>query len=448
MKKLLVLLLVLPAFTQAQIKSCCDFSFIGKGAVTPALAASTTPTTFPTSITATSFAGTAGGSATYTLSGVLLGSNTVVVTPVSGWEVSTDNTTFTSSLTLTPVAGIINQAVYARLKSVNTVASYNGTFTNNCAGLSLTAPVTATGTTSVAPVLSASPTSITALNGTAGTPGGFQTVTVTYAGATKTMTPPSGTEVSQNAGSSYSGTSNQTITGTSPLAVRIRTAAGTAAGAIAGSLVLQGSDVTTVNVSVAGTVNSNSASLFYFRKTAPAAVWPGAACIYGDPRSGVLSGTLNGLTVSTISTSNWHGPSATNSCASDTGGMTGSTITNFPDTLLKGIFYNYSTTNRLADSVNNAGKHQLSIAGFVPGSTHTVEVAGALFTGFNFTTTVSWRMWGSGALATVSPAHLLKGNTSYSYTFTVTADGSGNAYIDLNTDTGMDLNCISGILIN
>lgn len=83
--------------------------------------ASSTPTL---SAQSTTYA-TASTAGTFNVSGTNMAAG-ILVTPPSGFEVSTDNTTFTGTVTVGSSGTIASTAVYVRLKASNAVGSYSG----------------------------------------------------------------------------------------------------------------------------------------------------------------------------------------------------------------------------------------------------------------------------------------------------------------------------------
>ncbi|NLJ21326.1 MAG: T9SS type A sorting domain-containing protein [Bacteroidales bacterium] len=92
------------------------------GSVTSAATLTTTPAWLACFIY-TSGSGPSGAQ-TFSLTGSNLGTNTVTVTAPTNFEISSNGTTFSSSFTLTPSGGAVNQTVYARLKSGLAVGTY------------------------------------------------------------------------------------------------------------------------------------------------------------------------------------------------------------------------------------------------------------------------------------------------------------------------------------
>ncbi|HEY4207974.1 MAG TPA: hypothetical protein VGM31_14220 [Puia sp.] len=363
MKKLLLILLLFPCLAHAQLVEHAGMNWTSS---TPTLTAT------PTTITGTSVAGSSGASVFYDISAAVLGSNSVVSTAITGWELSKDNTTFAGTQTMTPTGGVVTQRIYARLKSSNTAASYNGTITNTVTALSLTAPVTANGTTSAAPSLSATPSSITALNGTTGTAGTAQTATVTYVGTTVSAAFPTNTEISQNAGSTYTASSPQTITGASPLALKIRTTAAAPATAISGNLVLSGSGVTTVTIPVSGTVSDATlpSAIFNFSKTASTVT--GAKNVFGDPTASPSFTEATTGWILAVRGAGWMKFGGTEYGGVGNGATVASSDGTFTQTQIGSCLYNiadYSSAQCQLEFTNlAAGTYAITLLGSIPTS--------------------------------------------------------------------------------
>lgn len=97
-----------------------------------------------------STAGTIGTSQSYSLTGIYLQGNVTVTAPI-GYVVSLDNSSFSSSQTVTPTAGVVGQTIYVALASSNTAGSYSGNVSNASTGAT-TQNVAVSGTTSGATV--------------------------------------------------------------------------------------------------------------------------------------------------------------------------------------------------------------------------------------------------------------------------------------------------------
>ncbi|GAB3977135.1 hypothetical protein GCM10028806_37970 [Spirosoma terrae] len=203
-------------------------------------------------------AGTPSEPQSYTLYGTSLGSNPVSVSATAGIELSTDNTTFTPTLSIAPASGSISQPIYARLSTSATSGAFSGTITNT-ASSTLSASVTVSGQVNApsAPVLTAAPTTLPGFTATQGIPSAEQSYTLTTANlaADITVTAPAGVEVSSTSGSGFGPSITIPAATASPVVYARLTAA--SAGLINGTITNVSSSLT-ANVSVTGTVNSNS----------------------------------------------------------------------------------------------------------------------------------------------------------------------------------------------
>lgn len=427
MKYLLYIIFLFPLAAIAQYDA--DFSHIR-------IAYSGTLTTSRPSMTLTGAFGSAGTADTLVVTFTGAAKNFAVTGP---YEVSTNGgSTYAGT-------GSFSTGSPLTLKVRTTAAAPGG---SGSGSISFTgsdiATVNVTITSTVTSTLSASPTTITGLNGTAGTAGTPQTVTVTFTGNTVTATPPSGTELSINAGSSYSG-SAQTFSTGSPLATLLRTAAATAAGSISGNLTYSEPGATTVTIPVSGTVSASTVTGFMFSKTAQTTP-AGFTNAAGDPHAGVVTATANGITVSSVATANWSG--YTNISAFDGNGVTGSTMADFPDPVLASIWVNYSGSSNLADSATmGLGKPQIQMSGLTPAGVYTVNIGTSMSNSLGFTVTNKIRI--VGAATYISPTAInAKGNTSIEQTFTCTADGSGILKFYVNTEPGQQAAVINTISIH
>lgn len=80
-------------------------------------------------------AGTQGASQNYTLTGANLSTNVVTVTAPANFVVSKDNSTFSTSVTVTPSAGSVSQTIYVAIANSATVGSVSGNVGSVVAGL-------------------------------------------------------------------------------------------------------------------------------------------------------------------------------------------------------------------------------------------------------------------------------------------------------------------------
>ena len=124
--------------------------------------------------------GTVSNVQTYTLSGNNLIGNPVSVSATANVELSTDNSTFTPTLSITATTSAVSQVIYARLTNAAQTGAFSGTITNT-ANTTLTASVTLSGqaNTPNAPILGATPGTLSGFSTSQGTPSTPQTYTLT-----------------------------------------------------------------------------------------------------------------------------------------------------------------------------------------------------------------------------------------------------------------------------
>jgi len=268
--------------------------------------------------------------------------------------------------------------------------------------------------------LSASPSSIANLNGTAGTAGTPQTVTVTFSGTTINASAPTNTEISKDSGATYA--SSQTLGSVSPVDLKIRTTAAAPAGSISGNLVLSGTGVSTINVPVTGTVaplvTTPDSARFQFLITSSLLV-PGWQGVLGDPSFAVLSGTISGTTITytTVSTSSGNWGQFGGACIGANNGVTNATI---PDMSNRGVMKEAVLSSNLYQTTNP----QFISGGWkTDGTTYDIELSGT--TQYSVSAVGSYNVRGS---ALNSPLAISgSGNTSSKATWTnLSPDASGN----------------------
>ena len=225
------------------------------GSGTPVATLSTNPTTL-SGYAATQ--GTVSNTQTYTLTGSSLGTDPVSVSATTGVELSTDNSSFTSTLSLPTSASAISQVVYARLTNAVSSGAFSGTITNT-ANTTLTAAVTVSGQVNAvnSPTLSASPTALSGFSTPQGTASAEQTYTLTASNLTNaiSVSAPTGVEVSQTTGSGF-GSSLTFPSSTTSAVVYARLMSATAT-PISGTITNVSGGLT-ANVTVSGVVSSTN----------------------------------------------------------------------------------------------------------------------------------------------------------------------------------------------
>lgn len=160
--------------------------------------------------------GTVSPSQAFTVAGNNLLQN-VVITPPTGYEISTNNTSFVNTITLIPQNRTLNTTVlYIRLKNNITPGNYNGNITITSDDIIRTAAVTGTVTTVIIqpdPILNIV-SNLIQFSATEGSNSVAQSFTVSGQNLTQdiTITPPNGYEVSTN-NSTYTTTVTLTRSG-------------------------------------------------------------------------------------------------------------------------------------------------------------------------------------------------------------------------------------------
>ena len=230
------------------------------------------PTTPTLNVSSTSLAlgtvvtGTAGTPQDYNIGGTSLTANIVITAP-TGVELSDNSgTSWSTTLTLTPSSGTVTPTtVEARIQAAASVGSITGSITNVSTGAT-TQDVTVSGTVNaVPPTVSVSTSSLnlgTTVTGTAGTPADY-----TVSGVSLTnnvvITAPTGVELSDNSGTSWSPTLTLTpASGTvAATTVEARLTASAPVGTGTETITNASTGATTEDVSVTGTVNPTTPTL-------------------------------------------------------------------------------------------------------------------------------------------------------------------------------------------
>jgi hypothetical protein len=387
--------------------------------------------------------------------------NPINIPVPSGFEGSPDNATWvTTSVSYTLTGGqVVGQKFYMRVKSTTAAGSYSG---NAVAASSPAASVNIPYSATVSPVpfLSASPTSIsgmTAVQGSTGTP---VNDTVTFAGLTGsvTATASSNFECSVDGGLTY-GPVEGFSTG-SPYKVRVRITSGAPLGGVSGNIAYTNAGVSTVTVPLSGTVASSGSTsdTARFAMSATSQTVPtGFISFFGDPSTGVrtASNAAGNIIISTVSTANWSIVSG-QGCANDADGQTGSTVSGFPDNILKAQMFTYSGGGALADSASQGLlKPNFKISGLNASATYHIEMTANLDgSRFGLTCTNQFYALGAGTLATIAtnPAggttlNELSNKTQKLVLSSVTPSGSGVINLYIFTVPGQEIALISGLQI-
>lgn len=213
---------------------------VSGGTPTPTITATGTLNPFSTNV------GTPSASQSYTLSGSNLTANIVVTAP-TGYAISTDNSTFTSSVS---VVNTFNGLIYIRLTGAS-VGSFNGNITHTSTGAAQVDKAVTGTVNSLTPTISVTGT-LNPFNTLIGTPSASQSYTLTGTNLTAniSVTPPAGFELS---------TDNTTFTASLSLAsnynalVYVRLT-GATAGTFSGNITHTSTGASQQNVAASGTV--------------------------------------------------------------------------------------------------------------------------------------------------------------------------------------------------
>jgi len=319
---------------------------------------------------------------TFTASGVSLVAGVTITAP-TGYEVSSDNSTYQSVITLGQSGGtLVGQpvTVYVRIAGTAAAGSVNGTLTASSTNAT-TKSITLSGTvTSTSPSISLSTNSLSAFSNTAGTASASQSFTVSGSNLTANVlvTPPSGFEVSTN-NSTFSSSVTLTQSGGSlpsqPVTVYARVASGTAAGAYSGNIVVSSTGATNKNVAVSATVNSAGGATvakFSFGKDNTMNNTTGWTLVYGRPSNGLsFTDAGTGWTIQTYG-ANWQAFAGDNYASNVFGANSGTFGTLFPQTVVAGSFLNSGI--QFNSSTQNYGLHIDNL----PAGNYTVQILGSV----------------------------------------------------------------------
>lgn len=324
--------------------------------------------------------GTASTSQTFTASGVSLVAGVTITAP-TGYEVSTDNSTFTGSLTLGQSGGtLVGQpvTVYTRITSSATAGSVNGNLTASSTSAT-TKVIGLSGTvTSTSPSLSVSTNSLSAFSNTTGTPSTSQSFTVSGSNLTANAlaTPPSGFEVS---GDNTTFQSSLTITQSAgnltgqPVTIYTRVAGATAAGSYSGNIVLSSTGATNKNVAVNATVSSAggaSVAKFNFTLDNSGTTATGWTKFFGDNKTNLsFTDAGTGWILQTIG-ANWVSFAGTIYGSNSDGASAGTFGATFPAAVIAGNYYN----SGVHFSSGNYGFHIDNL----PTGNYTIQIVGSI----------------------------------------------------------------------
>lgn len=440
-KYLLLLLFALPIMVSAQLVEHASMN----------LPLSTAMSGTPLTLTCTSVAGSQGTSQSTSIAWTGL-TATITVPATTGYVVSKDNSTFTTSTTIA-ASGTGSQTLYYALASSNSAGTVNGTCTITASGVP-NVVITLNGTVSSVPLITLSPTSLSGVNGTAGTAGIAQNYTLSFVGVggvTATSTAP--VEISKDGGSTYALTQSVLA---SPTTMMARIASTASAGPVSVTITHVASGATTQNEAITGTVSSGTSDSVQFMLTATTTPTPpsGAVRVAGNPASSVITATgglSNSITFTSVATANWAANSG--SCSLDNGGKTGSTVPFMPDPSLRGIWYMFSSSGGYGDSLTvTMAKPQIIIAGLNPSLTYKIYIGSSLDNAqFSLTCTNKYRV--VGAATYISGLFNQFANTTHPTAaegpqFTTAApNASGQLKFYFFTEPGQEVSTVSTVKI-
>ena len=206
--------------------------------------------------------GVASAAQNYTVSGTELTGGLTVTAP-AGFEVSSDNLSFTESLLLIPTSGSLSiQTIHVRISTGAAVGSLSGNITHE-GGDVIPKSLSLSGTV-VEPSITLSASSLPAFTADWGSPSATQSYTVNGANLTGpvTVTPPGGFEISLNNSSfGSSQTLNPSAGSLAAVSVYVRLSSAAPLGVSAGSISHTGGDAADQNLAVTGTVSSANPTL-------------------------------------------------------------------------------------------------------------------------------------------------------------------------------------------
>lgn len=206
--------------------------------------------------------GVASSSQNYTVSGTDLTGGLTVTAP-AGFEISTDNISFTESLLLIPASGSLSiQTIHVRISAGGGAGSLSGNITHE-GGDVIPKSLSLSGTV-VQPSLSLLPSSLPEFTANWGSPSSAQSYTVSGAHLTGpvTVTAPDGFEISLNNSSFGSSQTLNPVTGSlASVPVYVRLSSTAPLGVSSGSITHTGGEAADQNLAVTGTVNSANPTL-------------------------------------------------------------------------------------------------------------------------------------------------------------------------------------------
>ena len=198
----------------------------------------------------------------YMVSGTELTGGLTVTAP-GGFEISTDNISFSDSLLLIPNAGLLSsQTIHVRISAVASAGNLSGNISHT--GGDALSQMLSLGGEVVQPSLSLLPTSLPGFTADWGSPSSSKNYTVSgvHLTGTVTVTAPEGFEISVD-NSSFGNNRILTPTGgtLSAVPVYVRLSSSAPLGVSAGSISHNGGDAAGLNLPVTGTVSSANPAL-------------------------------------------------------------------------------------------------------------------------------------------------------------------------------------------
>ena len=245
------------------------------GTVNPVLTPTITVSTSSLNL-GTTTQGTAGTPQSFTVSGSNL-TAAIVLTAPTGVELSDNGgTSYSTTLDLAESGGtVVTTTVSARITATAPLGSVSGTIAADSTGAT-EQDITVSGTVNpvLTPTITVSTSSLnlgTTTQGTAGTPQSF-TVSGSNLTAAIVLTAPTGVELSDNGGTSYSTTLDLAESGgtVSTTTVSARITATAPLGPVSGTIAADSTGATEQDITVSGTVNPVPAITFGYSRTAAA----------------------------------------------------------------------------------------------------------------------------------------------------------------------------------
>lgn len=441
MKKLLFIILLLPCFVNAQIIQGINMTMPN---LTPTVSASPT--------TETGMADVYGSNGTnVTITVTFANPNPVITETISGpFEASVDGgTTWGSGKTFSTGSPY---AVLVRIINGTAVGSVSGSITFANPGAT-SAVVTLSGSVTAVPTLTLSSSTLNPTS-TAGIQGSAVSTTITASnfGSNNVTVPATPTGyVDSIAGGSWASASRTLTPSGGSLSQLIYYALGSSntAGTNNTSTNITG-DGLTATLTLDGTISAAPTIYAWTFSLSSATPPTGFTNVTGNPHASVLTGVSNGATLSTNSTAAWF-PYSTNGSSDNGFGMTGSTISYFPDNALYNSFFSYSGASHSADSVDQTlANANFVISGLPASTTFIMRIASSASSSYGFTCNNQFRAEGltsNGVIISPSIGDVRNNTTQY-YQLTVTTTASGTITCWCFTTVGQQIFWVNAIYIS